>query len=131
MKEINEAKAALLYDYLDKSDMFYGLADKDSRSLMNVTFRANSEELNSAFVKAAGKNGIISIKGHRAIGGMRASLYNAMPIEGVKHLVKFMEEFEKSGGHYAGIAIFSSKTAHISLIPIIAFRLPLKAVMVQ
>lgn len=101
MKEINETKAALLYDYLDKSDMFYGLADKDSRSLMNVTFRANSEELNSAFVKAAGKNGIISIKGHRSIGGMRASLYNAMPIEGVKHLVKFMEEFEKNGGQYA------------------------------
>ena len=101
MKEINEAKAALLYDYLDKSDMFYGLADKDSRSLMNVTFRANSEELNSAFVKAAGKNGIISIKGHRAIGGMRASLYNAMPIEGVKYLVEFLEEFENSGGHYA------------------------------
>lgn len=101
MKQINEEKAAILYNYLDKSDMFYGLADKDSRSLMNVTFRANSEELNSAFVKAAAKNGIISIKGHRAIGGMRASLYNAMPIEGVKHLVKFMEEFEKSGGQYA------------------------------
>ena len=100
MKALNEEKAALLYNYLDKSDMFYGLADKDSRSLMNVTFRATSEELNSAFVKVAGKNGIISIKGHRAIGGMRASLYNAMPIEGVKRLVKFMEEFEKSGGLY-------------------------------
>ena len=100
MKTLNEEKAAFLYDYLDKSDMFYGLADKDSRSLINVTFRATSEKMNSAFVKAAGKNGIISIKGHRAIGGMRASLYNAMPIEGVQHLVKFMEEFEKSGMYY-------------------------------
>jgi len=101
MKEINEVKAALLYDYLDKSDMFYGLADEDSRSLMNVTFRTHSKELDAAFVKAATQNNIINIKGHRAIGGMRASLYNAMPLEGVKHLVKFMEEFEKSGGHYA------------------------------
>lgn len=101
MKEHNHQKAAFLYDYLDKSNMFYGLADKASRSLMNVTFRTDSEELNSAFVKAADKEGIISIKGHRAIGGMRASLYNAMPIEGVKHLVKFMEKFEQSGGHYA------------------------------
>ncbi|MDE7307890.1 MAG: 3-phosphoserine/phosphohydroxythreonine transaminase [Lachnospiraceae bacterium] len=98
MKEINKEKAALLYNYLDKSNMFHGLADKDSRSFMNVTFRANSEKLNSVFVKAAERNGIISIKGHRAVGGMRASLYNAMPIEGVRHLVKFMEEFEQSGG---------------------------------
>lgn len=100
MKKINESKAALLYDYLDKSDMFCGLADKDSRSLMNVTFRTGSEALDSVFVKAAGENGIISIKGHRAIGGMRASLYNAMPIEGVQHLVQFMEAFEKSEGQY-------------------------------
>lgn len=67
--------------------MFYGLAEKDSRSLMNATFRTHSEDLDAAFVKAATQNGIINIKGHRAIGGMRASLYNAMPIEGVKHLV--------------------------------------------
>ena len=100
MKKINESKAALLYDYLDKSDMFCGLADKDSRSLMNITFRTGSEALDSAFVKAAGENGIISIKGHRAIGGIRASLYNAMPIEGVQHLVQFMEAFEKSEGQY-------------------------------
>lgn len=98
MKRINEEKAAVLYNYLDKSSMFYGTADKNSRSVMNVPFKADSDELNSCFVKAAENNGIIGIKGHRAVGGMRASLYNAMPIEGVKHLVKFMEEFEKSGG---------------------------------
>ncbi len=98
MKTINEEKAAILYDYLDKSKLFHGTADKDSRSLMNVTFKTDSDELNSRFVKAAENNGIIGIKGHRAVGGMRASLYNAMPIEGVKHLVKFMEEFEKSDG---------------------------------
>lgn len=98
MKKLNEEKAAILYDYLDKSAMFHGTADKDSRSLMNVTFKTDSDELNSNFVKAAEKNGIVGIKGHRAVGGMRASLYNAMPTEGVKCLVKFMEEFEKSGG---------------------------------
>lgn len=101
MKEMNEAKAALLYDYLDKSDMFYGLVDKGSRSVMNVTFRTDSAELDAAFVKAAAEHGIVSIKGHRAIGGMRASLYNAMPIEGVRYLVNFMEAFEKNGGQYA------------------------------
>ena len=101
MKEINEAKAAVLYDYIDKSDMFYGLVDEGSRSLMNVTFRTDSAELDAAFVKAAAEHGIVSIKGHRAIGGMRASLYNAMPIEGVRHLVNFMEAFEKNGGQYA------------------------------
>lgn len=100
MKEINEKKAAILYDYLDSNSLFYGLAEKDSRSLMNVTFRTKSDEINHDFVKAAEQNRIISIKGHRAIGGMRASLYNAMPIEGVQHLVEFMREFENNGGHY-------------------------------
>lgn len=95
MKEINEKKAYILYDYLDKSKLFEGLARRDSRSLMNVTFRAKSNEMNAEFIKAAGQNGIVSIGGHRAIGGMRASLYNAMPIEGVKYLVDFMEDFEE------------------------------------
>ncbi len=98
MREHNEKKANILYEYLDKSKMFYGLADKKSRSLMNVTFRTNSKELDSNFVELASCNNIINIKGHRVIGGMRASLYNAMPIEGVEHLVKFMEAFEKAGG---------------------------------
>ncbi|MDE6764098.1 MAG: 3-phosphoserine/phosphohydroxythreonine transaminase [Oscillospiraceae bacterium] len=100
MQEINKNKAAILYDYLDKSAMFHGFTEKESRSLMNVTFRTDSEELDAAFVKAASANNIISIKGHRAVGGMRASLYNAMPIEGVKYLVDFMSEFERNGGWY-------------------------------
>ena len=100
MKKINEDKAAILYDYLDNSKMFNGLAEENSRSLMNVTFRTNFEELDKTFIQAAGKNNIVSIKGHRAIGGMRASLYNAMPIEGVKHLVEFMKEFENNYGIY-------------------------------
>ncbi len=95
MKEINEKKAYVLYDYLDKSKLFEGLARRGSRSLMNVTFRAKSNEMNAEFIKAAGQNGIVSIGGHRAIGGMRASLYNAMPIEGVKYLVDFMGDFKE------------------------------------
>lgn len=95
MKRLNEKKAAILYRYLDHSKLFHGLARKDSRSLMNVTFRTDSAELDAAFVKAAAEHGIVSIKGHRAIGGMRASLYNAMPIEGVRCLVDFMQKFER------------------------------------
>lgn len=95
MEEINEKKAYVLYDYLDKRKLFEGLARRGSRSLMNVTFRAKSNEMNAEFIKAAGQNGIVSIGGHRAIGGMRASLYNAMPIEGVKYLVDFMGDFEE------------------------------------
>lgn len=95
MKEINEKKAFILYDYLDRSRLFEGLARKDSRSLMNVTFRTRSDEVNAEFIKAAKQNGIINIGGHRAIGGMRASLYNAMPVEGVEYLVNFMHDFER------------------------------------
>ena len=95
MKEINEKRATVLYDFLDASSLFHGVAYKDSRSLMNVTFRTGSDEIDAAFVKAAGQNRIVSIKGHRSVGGMRASLYNAMPMEGVIHLVDFMKEFEK------------------------------------
>ena len=95
MKEINTYKANLIYDYLDKSKLFKATADKDSRSIMNVTFRTGDEELDTKFVAEAKKHNIVSIKGHRLVGGMRASIYNAMPVEGVKALVKFMEEFEK------------------------------------
>ena len=96
MRELNEQKAAILYDCLDASSLFHGLAEKESRSVMNVTFKTDSAETDAAFVKAAAENGITSIKGHRAIGGLRASLYNAMPVEGVQHLVDFMKEFEKN-----------------------------------
>lgn len=96
MKQLNEEKAAVLYDYLDSSKLFTGIAEKDSRSVMNVTFKTNSAETDAAFVKEAAENGIVSVKGHRAIGGLRASLYNAMPIEGVKRLVEFMKEFENN-----------------------------------
>ena len=94
LKKRNEEKAAILYDYLDKSK-YIATARKDSRSIMNVTFRTGSEELDAKFVEEAKKYNIVSIKGHRAVGGMRASIYNAMPIEGVKALVEFMKKFEK------------------------------------
>ncbi|MBR5734103.1 MAG: 3-phosphoserine/phosphohydroxythreonine transaminase [Desulfovibrionaceae bacterium] len=95
MRRRNEQKAALLYDYLDSSKLFHGVARKDSRSLMNVTFRSKSPELDALFVAEAKEHNIVSIKGHRAVGGLRASLYNAMPEEGVKHLVAFMKDFEQ------------------------------------
>lgn len=94
IKERNEKKAALLYDYLDKSKMFKGTVEKDSRSLMNVCFKTNSEELDKLFVEEAKKVGLENLKGHRSAGGMRASIYNAMSIAGVEALVKFMVEFE-------------------------------------
>ena len=94
LKRRNEEKAAILYDYLDKSK-YIATARKDSRSIMNVTFRTGNEELDAKFVEEAKKYNIVSIKGHRAVGGMRASIYNAMPIEGVKVLVEFMKKFEK------------------------------------
>lgn len=95
MEELNERKAALLYNFLDGSNLFHGMARKDSRSLMNVTFCTGSNELDATFVKAVEQEGIVGIKGHRIVGGMRASIYNAMPIEGVSCLVRFMNEFEK------------------------------------
>jgi phosphoserine aminotransferase len=94
MKKRNEEKANYLYDYLDHSK-YIAVADKDSRSIMNVTFKTNDPELDALFCEEAKKHGIISIKGHRAVGGMRASIYNAMTLEGVKALVEFMKEFEK------------------------------------
>jgi len=95
MKEINEKKASVLYDFLDRSSLFHGVARKDSRSLMNVTFGTGSDEVDAAFVKTAEQNGFINLKGHRAVGGIRASIYNAMPLEGVGYLVGLMKEFEK------------------------------------
>lgn len=94
MEKHNEKKAALLYDYLDKSSLFKGTADKKYRSLMNVTFVTGNEELDKKFVSEAKKNGIVNIKGHRSVGGMRASIYNAMPVEGIEALVELMKDFE-------------------------------------
>ena len=95
MKLRNEAKAKVLYDFLDQSKMFHGTVVPKDRSLMNVPFVTDSEELNAEFVKACTENGFINIKGHRSVGGMRASIYNAMPIEGVEALVNFMKQFEE------------------------------------
>lgn len=95
MKEINEEKAQILYDFLDKSEMFKGTVRKEDRSLMNVPFVTGNAELDAKFVKEAAENGFINLKGHRSVGGMRASIYNAMPIDGVRKLVEFMKQFEK------------------------------------
>ena len=93
MEEINKEKAKILYDYIDESGFYKNPVEKEYRSIMNAIFTSPSEELDAKFVKEAAQNGIVSIKGHRITGGMRASMYNAMPIEGVKHLVKFMQKF--------------------------------------
>ena len=95
MKKRNEEKAALLYDYLDTTDFYICAAEKDSRSMMNVTFKTKDPELDAKFVEEAKKNNIANIKGHRSIGGMRASIYNAMPKAGVEALVAFMKKFEE------------------------------------
>ncbi len=96
MKEYNEKKAKLLYDFLDSSKMFKGTVVPEDRSLMNVPFVTGDDELDAKFVKAATEAGFVNLKGHRSVGGMRASIYNAMPIEGVEKLVEFMAEFEKN-----------------------------------
>lgn len=96
MKARNEKKAALLYDYLDNSKLFKGTVRKDSRSLMNVPFVTGDKELDKEFIAACADSGIKNIKGHRSVGGMRASIYNAMPYEGVQALVDVMEKFEKN-----------------------------------
>jgi len=93
--ELNHEKAKILYDYFDRSKMFKSPVRKDCRSIMNVPFATNSEQLDEKFLAEASKRGLKTLKGHRSVGGMRASIYNAMPIEGVKTLVAFMEEFEK------------------------------------
>ncbi len=95
MKERNEKKAAVLYDFLDQSKMFKGTVVKEDRSLMNVPFVTGNDELDSKFVKEAKVAGFENLKGHRSVGGMRASIYNAMPQEGVEKLVEFMKKFEE------------------------------------
>lgn len=95
-KELNEAKAKVLYDYLDSSKFYKASVDKEARSLMNVTFRTPSDELDAEFLEGAKKYKFTNLKGHRSTGGLRASIYNAMPIEGVKALVKYMKEFEEA-----------------------------------
>lgn len=95
MKAYNEKKAKLLYDYLDESKMFHGTVAKKDRSLMNVPFVTGDQELDAKFIKEADAAGFKNLKGHRSVGGMRASIYNAMPIEGVEALVEFMKKFEK------------------------------------
>jgi phosphoserine aminotransferase len=97
MAERNTKKAKLVYDVLDNSDGFYkGHADKDSRSFMNVTFRLPTEDLEKKFVEEAKANQLCGVKGHRSVGGMRTSIYNAMPMEGVERLADFMEKFKKA-----------------------------------
>ena len=94
MKQRNEEKAKILYDFLDSSELFKGTVVKEDRSLMNVPFVTGSAELDAKFVKEAKAAGLENNKGHRTVGGMRASIYNAMPLEGVKYLVEFMKKFE-------------------------------------
>ena len=95
LQKINEQKASILYDFLDNSKLFKGTVVKKDRSLMNVPFVLPTEELNKKFISEAQSKGFVNLKGHRTVGGMRASIYNAMPIEGVKALVALMEQFEK------------------------------------
>lgn len=95
MKERNEKKAGILYDFLDNSRMFHGTVVKEDRSLMNVPFVTGDADMDAKFVKAATEAGFVNLKGHRTVGGMRASIYNAMPVEGVEALVAFMKKFEE------------------------------------
>jgi phosphoserine aminotransferase len=94
MERLNREKASLLYGFIDGSKLFKGTAERKDRSLMNLTFVLPTEDLNGKFVKEAAERGLVQLKGHRSVGGMRASLYNAMPVEGVKRLVEFMKKFE-------------------------------------
>jgi phosphoserine aminotransferase len=94
MQKINEQKAAMLYDFLDNSKMFKSPVVAEDRSIMNVPFTSPSEEIDKKFVKEATAAGFVNLKGHRSVGGMRASIYNAMPVDGVKSLVEFMKQFE-------------------------------------
>ena len=98
MEAHNKAKAAVLYDYLDQSSFFSNPVAREDRSLMNVPFKLKDESLDDAFLKGAAAKGMIQLKGHRSVGGMRASIYNAMPIEGVKALVAYMKDFEAQHG---------------------------------
>lgn len=94
IQAVNEAKAKILYDFLDSSSMFRGTVDKEDRSLMNIPFVTGNDDLDAKFVKESKEAGFVNLKGHRSVGGMRASIYNAMPTEGVEKLVAFMKKFE-------------------------------------
>ena len=94
LEKMNREKAALLYDFLDGSSLFKATVAKEDRSLMNIPFVTGDEETDARFIKEATKEGLVTLKGHRSVGGMRASIYNAMPIEGVRKLVEFMKDFE-------------------------------------
>jgi len=98
MEAHNRAKAALLYDYLDSTDFYSSPVVREDRSLMNVPFKLRDDVLDEAFLKGAQARGMLQLKGHRSVGGMRASIYNAMPVEGVKALVSYMKEFEARNG---------------------------------
>ena len=98
MQRENEEKAKLLYEAIDATDFYRGHADPDSRSMMNVTFRLPSEDLEKKFAADATAQGLDGLKGHRSVGGIRASIYNAFPRSGVEVLVSFMKEFEKKNG---------------------------------
>ena len=95
MGKRNQEKAAILYDYLDSSRVFHNQVVKKDRSVMNVTFVTGNPELDARFVAEAAQAGFVNLKGHRSVGGMRASIYNAMPIEGVRKLTEFMADFEE------------------------------------
>ena len=98
MEKTNREKAAMLYDYLDNSKLFSGTARREDRSMMNVPFVTGDAELDKKFIAGATEAGLMNIKGHRSVGGMRASIYNAMPVDGVKALIAYMEKFEKENG---------------------------------
>ena len=95
MEKINRKKAQMLYDYIDSTPFYNNYVDKECRSIMNVPFVAPTDELNAKFVKGAEAQGLVSLKGHKLVGGMRASIYNAMPVEGVEALIEFMKKFER------------------------------------
>jgi phosphoserine aminotransferase len=96
IEQVNIKKANLLYDYIDSTDFYVNKVAVHNRSRMNIPFFLADESLNDAFLKGAEANGLLQLKGHRMVGGMRASIYNAMPIEGVQALVSYMQEFEKA-----------------------------------
>jgi phosphoserine aminotransferase len=98
MEQMNRAKAAVLYDFLDQTEFYYSPVAPDDRSLMNVPFRLKNEALDEIFLKQAQARGLTQLKGHRSVGGMRASIYNAMPLAGVKALIEFMREFQATHG---------------------------------
>jgi phosphoserine aminotransferase len=98
MEEINIAKAALLYDYLDQTEFYHSPVAREDRSRMNVPFTLRNDKLDAEFLRQAQERGLSELKGHRSVGGMRASIYNAMPVEGVRALVEFLRDFEKHNG---------------------------------